>query len=262
MLYNELAVQNISAVKDRCSGVPIVKVPVLPSDHPAVELGAYICMLAFRAKFQDDLMDEKGFWISRYNQFFQNHLENSFVKKRKTYTKFNIDLQLIQSRQVELKRMEEDPSILSAQLFLDHWGETFGYIMTSPFKNKIDSKRLMSFRHFFSGLGRVINLLDAMADLHDDKKNGHFNPILRQENSKIPTDENVLRKLYSKWKKEVESERAELLQILPSLALHECLPILQNILTHCLDKELKKVFYSMVKKKKQTQRMLLNCKDF
>ena len=262
MLYNELVTRDITAIKDRCSGVPIVKVPVLPSDHPAVQLGSYICLLAFRAKFQDDLLDEKGFWISRYNRFFQSHLERSFKKNNVLYSKFNIDLEFVRNRQLALKKMENDLAILEAKSFLDHWGETFAYIMTQPLLGKIESERLKSFRLFFSGLGRVFNLLDAMKDLHEDKKNGHFNPILRQEVSKVPKDENGLQLWYVRWQAEVLNEREELLQVMPLLALRECQPIVQNILTHCLDKELKKVFDSMVIRKKQTERTLLNCKDF
>ena len=101
-----------------------------------------------------------------------------------------------------------------------------------------------------------------MEDLHKDNANNHFNPILRQENSEIPKAEPSLSKWYEKWKTQVLSERDKLVQILPSLALRESLPIAQNILTHCLDKELKKVFDSMVLKKKQNRHMLFNCKDF
>ena len=262
MLYNELVIRDISAVKDRCSGFPIIKMPVLPSDHPAVELGSYICLLAFRTKFHDNLMDEKGFWVSHYNRFFQSHLERSFRKKKEKYEKFNINLEFIQNRQVELKKMENDSTIYEAKTFLDHWGETFAYIMTRPFEDKISQKRLKSFRIFFAGLGRIINLVDAMEDLHKDNANNHFNPILRQENSEIPKAEPSLSKWYEKWKTQVLSERDKLVQILPSLALRESLPIAQNILTHCLDKELKKVFDSMVLKKKQNRHMLFNCKDF
>ena len=53
MLYNEMVVRDIEAIKDRCSGVPIAKVATLRPGNEAIELGAFISLLAFRVKFQD-----------------------------------------------------------------------------------------------------------------------------------------------------------------------------------------------------------------
>ena len=262
MLYNELVTRNIDAVKDRCSGVPLVKVPVLPENHEAVELGAYICLLAFQAKFQDDLLDETGFWISHYNRYFQNHIQKSFQKKNGTYSKFNIDLEWVKTRQEELKKLENDPSLKDSSRFLNHWGETFSYIMTQPLNGKIEPHRLKAFQRFFAGLGRLINLLDAMTDLHEDRTTNRFNPILQEENSEPPLNEDALKKWYMRWEKKVRKEQMDLLDLFPVLALRESLPIIQNILTHCLDKALKKVFESMVLKKKQVHQTLFNCQDF
>ena len=262
MLYNELVTRNIDAVKDRCSGVPLVKVPVLPENHEAVELGAYICLLAFHAKFQDDLLDETGFWISRYNRFFQNHIQKSFKKNRQIYSKFNIDLDWVRTRQKELKTLEEDPAQTQSSSFLNHWGETFSYIMTQPLEGKIASERLNVFQSFFAGLGRIIYLLDAMIDLHEDHLANRFNPILSEEMVDPPADKTVLRDWYNRWGKKIRKEQRILLDLIPELGLRESLSIINNILTHCLDKTLKKVFDSMVLNKKQTYRTLFNCQDF
>ena len=261
MLYNELVTRNIDTLKDRCSGVPLLKVPVLPENHEAVELGSYVCLLAFQAKFQDNLLDETGFWISGYNRLFLNHIQKSSQKKGR-YSKFNIDLDWIKIRQKELKNLENDPSILNASKFLNHWGETFAYIMTQPLNGKLECDRLKHFHQFFSGLGRIINLLDAMMDLHEDHLARRFNPILREENSKLPIDEKKLQEYFRRWEKKICEEQKALLNLLPALALHESLSIVKNILTHCLDKALKKVFHSMVLRKKQTQPTLFNCQDF
>ena len=158
--------------------------------------------------------------------------------------------------------MEEDPGQTQSSPFLNHWGETFAYIMTQPFNGKIELHRLKVFQQFFSGLGRIINLLDAMTDLHEDQIGNHFNPILKEEASAPPINENELKKWHIRWEKKVRKEQMSLLTIFPALALRESFPIIENILTHCLDKTLKKVFESMVLRKKGVHRTLFNCQDF
>lgn len=262
MLYNEMVVQDARAVKDRCSGLPIVKVAVLPPEHEAVELGAYVSLLAFRIKFQDDLMDEPGFWTGQYNNFFLRHLKKTFAKKAGSAKKFNIDLERVQSLQEELNRLEKDDGEKNIDVFLERWAVIFSYIMTQPFKGKIDEARHDALKLWFRGLGRIVNLLDAMSDIHRDSKAGKFNPILRGEFSPRLDSVEWLNAIYAKYRKIAEDQRQELLSILPRLGLRESLPVAQNILSHCLDKEMKKVFESMVLKKENNEKLLLNCKEF
>jgi hypothetical protein len=58
------------------------------------------------------------------------------------------------------------------------------------------------------------------------------------------------------------NERALLLSTLPRLLLADAFPIVHNILTHCLDKEMKIVFELMVLRKQNSQKTLFNCKEF
>ncbi|MFQ5673246.1 MAG: DUF5685 family protein [Nitrospinales bacterium] len=262
MMYNELVVRDIEAVKDRCSGAPLVKVAALPADHEAVQLGAYLCLLAFQVKSQDDLLDESGFWITRYNRFFQNHIRKSFTGRIQAYEKFNIDLPFVLSQQRELNRLEKDEAIKNIDIFLGRWAEIFSYIMSQPFKGKIADGPHGLLKRFFQRLGKVINLLDAMADIHIDYKNSQFNLILRAEPLVETESRNWLGKTHEKYSQRLEAERKELLTLLPGLNLRESYSIVQNILTHSLDNELKKVFDFMVLKKKHRDRVLLNCKDF
>lgn len=69
MLYNEMVVQDIQAVKDRCSGMPVAKVPALAANHPAVILEALISLLAFQIKFQDN----RGSCYNRTNDINKAH---------------------------------------------------------------------------------------------------------------------------------------------------------------------------------------------
>ncbi len=262
MIYNEMVVQDISAVKDRCSGIPIVKVPVLPPDHPAVELGAMISMLAFQVKFRDNLLDEEGGFTKAYNKFFLHRVNRSFEKKQDVYRKFQIDLDYISEQQKALNRLELDETIKEADSFLEAWGVLFAYIMTQAFKGKIDDRRYKALSGFFRGLGKIINLLDAMSDVHEDSKNGQFNPILRSESSADLDNPEWLNTAFTKYGKIIQSERKILLQLLPEIGLRESLAIVQNILSDCLDKELEKVFLLMVEKKQTNQRMLFNCNEF
>ncbi len=263
MLYNELVVQNGEAILDNCSGVPLAKVPVLPADHEAIELGAYLCLLAFQVKFQDNLLDETGFWITKYNQFLKNHIEKSAKKRKDVYEKFKIDLNYVHEKQKELRALEEDLSIREPAVYLDHWGYLFAYIMTQPFSEKVEEKRCQALRDMFSGLGKIINLLDAMADVKEDASSGQFNPILKAESPKDPKDREWLEFAYKSYSGMIKTERQKIFKLLPILALRESLSIVQNILTHCLDRELKKVFDSMVlDDSKKENRLLFNCKDF
>ncbi|GEM_PF-1702194 len=263
MLYNELIVQDGAAVLDNCSGVPLAKVPVLPSNHEAIELGAYLCLLAFQVKFQDNLLDETGFWITKYNQFLKGHIEKSAKKQKEVYEKFKIDLNYVHAKQKELKSLEEDSSIKKADVYLDHWGDLFAYIMTQPFSGKIEPERYEALKGLFSGLGKIINLLDALADIRIDSDSGQFNPILKAESPKDPQKKEWLESTYNNYTGLINSERQKILNTLPALALRESLSIVQNILTHCLDRELKKVFDSMVlNDSKEKNRLLFNCKDF
>lgn len=262
MLYNEMVAQDTNFVKDRCSGVPLFKVAVLPASSEAIELGAFICLLAFQIKFQDNLMDESGFWITRYNKFFKNHIQKSFAKKKDHYSKFNIDLNYVQAQQRELNRLENDESIRDMDVYLDFWGDTFSYIMTQPFKDKISDARLVHLKFFFAELGKIINLLDAMADLHQDKRNQHFNLLLRAEKPALFDDDDSLKILYQKYSLRIKEIQASLLSTLPQLELRESWAIVQNILTHCLDNEMRKVFESMVLRKEVPEKLLFNCKDF
>ncbi len=263
MLYNELVVQNGEAVLDNCSGVPLAKVPVLPADHEAIELGAYLCLLAFQVKFQDNLLDEKGFWITKYNQFLKNHIEKSANKRKDVYEKFKIDLNYVQEKQKELRALEEDLSIREPAVYLDHWGNLFAYIMTQPFSEKIEEKRCEALKDMFAGLGKIINVLDAMADVREDAASEQFNPILKAESPKDPNDREWLEFAYKNYSEMILIERQKILKLLPILALRESLSIVQNILIHCLDRELKKVFDSMVLNDSKTEsRLLFNCKDF
>lgn len=262
MIYNELVVRNGDVIKDRCSGLPIVKVAVLPADHEAVELGAFLCLLAFRVKFQDNLLDESGFWITSYNRLFQSHIDKSFAAQKTSYGKFNIDLDHVLSRQQELNRLENNRSISDIDIFLNCWGETFSYIMSQPFSGKIEDWQYDLLKRFFAGLGKIINLLDAMTDIHEDRKNAKFNPILRSEKSVDWDNEPDCAEAYRKYSQKLLEEKQRLLGMLPALGFRESHPIVFNILTHCLDKETEKVFKYMVQGIKNSQRLLFNCKDF
>jgi hypothetical protein len=263
MLYNELVVQNGEAILDNCSGVPLAKVPVLPADHEAIELGSYLCLLAFQVKFQDNLLDETGFWITKYNQFLKNHIEKSANKQKEVYEKFKIDLKYVHKKQIELRALEEDSSVRDSTIYLDHWGSLFAYIMTQPFSEKIDEERCQALREMFTGLGKIINLLDAMADVKEDAASGQFNPILKAESPENSKDREWLESAYKIYSGIIQTERQKILKLFPVLALRESLSIVQNILTHCLDRELKKVFDSMVlDESKEKGRLLFNCKDF
>ena len=263
ILYNELVVQDGETILDNCSGVPLAKVPVLPADHEAVELGAYLCLLAFQVKFQDNLLDETGFWITRYNQFLKNHIEKSAYKRKDIYEKFKIDLNYVRGKQKELRELEEDASIREITVYLDHWGDLFAYIMTQPFSKKIEEKRFQALRDMFSGLGKIINILDAMADIREDLASGQFNPILKVDSPRNPKDKEWLKIAYKNYSGMIKMERQKIFKLLSVLALRESFAIVQNILTHCLDRELKKVFDLMVLNDlKGEGRLLFNCKDF
>lgn len=262
LLYNEMVVQDIEAVKDRCSGMPLAKVAALPADHEAVELGAFISLLAFKIKFQDNIWDESGFWIKRYNERFLKHINKTFKKKEPLFAKFNLDPEYIEQAHQELKQLEEDERPHDLKVYLDQWAELFGYIMAQPFKGSIDEKRRELLVTLFEGLGRTINLIDSMTDLHEDHAAGSFNLILKTVNSAKISDRRWLEDQYKRGQGVIEDERAKLLPLLPRLGLRESFPIMQNILTHCLDNEMKKVFEFMVLKKKRSERLLFNCKDF
>ncbi len=260
MLYNEMVVQDIQAVKDRCSGMPIAKVPALSSDHPAIRLGALISLLAFQIKFQDNLDDEEGFWVTRYNKVLQSRFQKAFNNHYDQYQAFNIDIEQIKAEQKVLHDLEQSSASYSE--IQERWGETFAYIMTQPFKDKIDASRFSALEVFFKSLGKVINLIDAIEDFHSDLKAGRFNLIHHTEQSSNPDNRTWLEETGKKYVQHIVSEKQALQECLPALGLIESLPVVQNIITHCLDKETAKVFEFMVKKKQNPERTLFNCKDF
>jgi hypothetical protein len=260
MLYNEMVVQDINAVKDRCSGMPIAKVFALPTDHPAIQLGALISLMAFQIKFQDNLEDEKDIWVSRYNKILQSRFKNSFNKNFEQYRNFKIDIEQIQEQQRKLSSLEKnDASYAKIQ---ECWGETFSYIMTQPFTEKIDSDRLKALQVLFTSLGKVINLIDAMEDFHADLKAERFNLIHHTEKTQPPYERTWLEETAKKYTRLIINEKKILQRCLPTLNLNESFPLVQNIITDCLDKETSKVFEFMVEQKKNTERTLFNCKDF
>jgi hypothetical protein len=260
ILYNEMVVQDIHAVKDRCSGMPIAKVASLPSDHPAVRLGALISLLAFQIKFQDNLDDEEGFWVTRYNRVLQSRFQKAFDDHIDQYQTFNIDMAQVHSRQKTLNALEENSGSYSE--IQQYWGKTFAYIMTQPFQEKIDPCRLSALETFFTGLGKVINLLDAMEDFHSDLKAGRFNLIRHTEKTVHPDERTWLEETFKKYSQFIVREKQALQACLPNLSINESFPVVQNIITHCLDKETGKVFESMVEKRQNSERILFNCKDF
>ena len=260
MLYNEMVVQDIYAVKDRCSGMPIAKIPALPADHPAIQLGALISLLAYQIKFQDNLEDEKGIFLSRYNKILQSQFKNSFNKNFEQYLIFNIDIESIQEGQKKLSFLEKNNA--SYEKIQECWGETFSYIMTQPFKDKIDSVQVEILQAFFTSLGKVINLIDSMEDFHADLKAGRFNLIHHTERSNPPFDRTWLEKTAKKFVQLIINEKKSLQKCLPRLNLKESFPLVQNIINDCLDKETLKVFEFMVGSKQSNERTLFNCKDF
>ncbi|MBI4382925.1 MAG: hypothetical protein HY579_02690 [Nitrospinae bacterium] len=262
MLYNEMAVRDAGAVKERCTGLPIAKVAVLAPGNEAVELGAFISLLAFQIKFQDDLADESGFWISLYNNLLLRRLRKTFSRQGDSAKKFNIDMDHVRSGQEDLDRLEKDPGARDIEVFLERWAALFSYIMTQPFKGKIDGDRHQALALWFNGLGKIVNLMDAMTDIHQDLKAGKFNLLLRTEPGPRADNDEWLNAAYQKYFKTIQDKRAELLALLPRLGLSESLPVAQNILTHCLDKEMVKVFESMVLRKENQERLLFNCKEF
>ncbi len=262
MLYNEMVVQDLEAVKDRCSGLPLAKVPALPPDHEAVELGAALSLLAFHIKFQDDLHDETGFWIRRYNGFLAGSLDKTFRARRHQYEKFGIDLERVKKEQDKLNRMERDPSLRDIHLHLNQWGGLFSYVMSQPFEGKIDPSRQEHLAGWFGHLGQILYLLDSMADFHEDLALKKFNLILRAEDKVEPDNENWLKTIYNRYLGVVNGERNRMLTTLPALGLQESQAIVTNILTHGLDRELEKVANALILKKKDTQKLLFNCQDF
>ena len=158
--------------------------------------------------------------------------------------------------------MENDETAGEINVFMDRWADLFSYIMTQSFKGKIEADRYNALILLFKGLGKIINLMDAMSDIHEDSKNGKFNLLLRCEPLAIVNCDKMLNDGYNKYSKRILSERETLLSTLPRLQLNESFPIVYNILTHCLDKEMKKVFELMVLKKPNTEKTLFNCKEF
>ena len=262
MLYNEMVVQDLGAVKDRCSGLPLAKVPALPPDREAVELGAALSLLAFQIKFQDDLHDEKGFWIRLYNSFLARKLSKTFRERRKRYEKFGIDLERVRKEQDKLNRMERDPTLRDIETHLGQWGGLFAYVMSQPFAGKVEPERKDRLAEWFGHLGRILYLLDSMADFHEDVERGQFNLILQAEDKVEPDNENWLKTIYNRYQGVVNGERQRMLDLLPALGLNESQAIVANILTHGLDRELGKVHDALVQKKKDTQKLLFNCQDF
>ncbi|QPJ62637.1 MAG: hypothetical protein G3M70_12435 [Candidatus Nitronauta litoralis] len=262
MLYNEMVVHDMGAVKDRCSGLPLVKVPALPPDHEAVELGAALSLLAFQVKFQDDLHDETGFWIKKYNRFLAGRLKKTFKGQIAQFEKFNIDLDVVQKEQDKLNRMERDPSLKDIDLHLSQWGELFSYIMSQPFRGKIEPDRHEVLARWFDHLGRILYLLDSMEDLHKDLDSEEFNLILRAEDNVESANENWLKTIYNRYQQRVHEQRMNMLELLPRLELNESHSIVSNILTHGLDRQCATVFDALVSKKPKTQKLLFNCQDF
>ncbi|MCF8721982.1 hypothetical protein LQ236_000002 [Nitrospina gracilis] len=262
MLYNEMVVQDIGAVKDRCSGVPIAKVAALPPEHEAVQLGAAVSLLAFVIKFQDNLEDETGFWLRRYNGWVQRRLNRTFRKSKKLYERFNIDLEYVEREVAALHRMERDLSVTAIDRFLDQWGKVFAHIMTQAFQDKIGKDRFEALYAFFLELGRLINLLDALADLHADHSACRFNPLLRAEPGLNLTDENCLRDTYNKYLETVHAGRDRMLNLLPDLDLRDAWTIVNNIVTYSLDREAQKAHDALVLRKPVSEKMFFNCKDF
>ncbi|MFQ5482808.1 MAG: DUF5685 family protein, partial [Nitrospinaceae bacterium] len=262
MLYNEMVVQDLNPVKDRCSGLPLVKVPALPPDHEAVELGACISLLAFQIKFQDDLEDETGFWIRGYNRLLAHGFGRSFAKRHEALQKFGIDLARVRREHEALIRLEKDPAARDLDVFLDQWGRLFAYIMTQPFAGKIEATRHLALHDLFWGLGKVIYLMDSMADLNSDLQQSRFNLLYRVETEAQPESESWRREMYAKYQARLINQRDGLLGLLPAVELRESHPIVVNILTCGLDRELRKVFDNMVLKKPVSQNLLLNCQDF
>jgi hypothetical protein len=111
-------------------------------------------------------------------------------------------------------------------------------------------------------LGKIVNLLDAMTDIHEDRKNAGFNPILRAEKSVDWDQEPARAAAYNRYSQKLLGERRQLLGMLPALGLREAHPLALNILTHCLDKETEKVFKCMVQGARRSQPLLFNCRDF
>ncbi|CAI2717897.1 DUF5685 family protein [Nitrospina watsonii] len=262
MIFNEMVVQDIEAVKDRCSGLPMVKVAALPPDHEAVQLGAAVSLLAFVIKSQDNLEDESGFWLRQYNGWIQRRLLRTFRKQRRLYDRFRIDLEYVEAEIQALHRLEQDAAVRDLDRFLDQWGAVFAHIMTQAFLDRIAKDRFEALYAFFHELGRVINLLDAMTDLHADHAAGRFNPILRAEPDLNLTDENCLQATYNKYLEKIQAGRDTLLDRLPALELRDSWPLVQNILSHSLDRESRKAFEAMVLQRPVTEKMFFNCKDF
>lgn len=262
MLYNEMVVQDLGAVKDRCSGLPLAKVPALPPEHEAVELGAALSLLAFQIKFQDDLHDEKGFWIRLYNSFLSRRLGRTFGTRRGVYEKFGIDLDRVRKEQDKLNRMERDPTLRDIETHLAQWGGLFAYVMSQPFAGKVPPEKKEHLAEWFGHLGRILYMLDSMADFHEDSARRQFNLISRAEDDIQPDNENWLKTIYNRYAGAVNGERRRMLELLPALELRESEAIVCNILTHGLDRELTKVQDALILKKKDNQKLLFNCQDF
>lgn len=261
MLYNEMVVQDMNPVKDRCSGLPLVKVPALAPEHPAVELGAAISLLAFQIKFRDNLNDETGFWIQRYNRFLAWSFLRSFRRMKPRYQRFGIDLDYVFQEQDKLQGLEESTAC-DIEPLLEQWSLVFSYIMAQAFQPHLEAARWHTLREWFAALGRVLYLIDSMEDLPRDAASGAFNLVLRADPDPQPGNPSWRAAAYNTFRDRVKNEQQQLLKLVPGLALNESAALIQNILTFGLDRELQSVFDSMVLKKGRRQRLLFNCQDF
>jgi hypothetical protein len=147
-------------------------------------------------------------------------------------------------------------------MFLDQWGTVFAHVMTQAFQDKIAKECFAALHTLFHGLGRLINLFDAMADVHADHAAGRFNPILRAEPDLNLTRENSLQDSYNKYLEKIRSERNALMSLLPALDLRDSYPVVHNILTYSLDREARKVHDAMVLHQPVSEKMFFNCKEF
>ena len=170
-----------------CSFNPRKKCSCIPNNNNDLAYTAALSIVLTYNKLKDDLHDSR--LLKKIPSAFLIFLFKRKYKKAKSkYPQIFEEIELDLSRQTDIEKKES--------VSLDECADPSAVVLGKAFSYGICEEYSQKSYNFGYGVGRLVYILDAADDIEKDRKNGSFNPFLKNEEKYLPLfSENVKRLL-------------------------------------------------------------------
>jgi len=249
ILYQDIIVKNLEVKKTRCTAIPLLKLKMIETECKGAEIAADISMLAAYLFLKDKFTDKQSGKFSNLKMkslyfLLSKKFQKSFVNLEKEGLKINELLTFIEKQDIIEKNMP-----LFLEEYIGAFGGFFGYIFEKIFRD--DSLKTAGYH-----LGCIMNLYDSLADFYSDSATGQFNPLNYYFNDDIEKNPMIV---FDKIRN-IITGKARIVSGILEKKCNFSLPLISNILSSGLNKELEYI-EMLFKERKSVKQKIILCNE-